>query len=520
MDHVYLTGPQGTTIDVGSWIDLSRGGPDYGARDLVQAQYAQNSLAEGGVFAYETEPIRRMLFPLTVPSGGVGGNSLDTIESLLHLCARPGGYVDIQPDGTPTANMTRFDVVGGRVNHDPYTVPVQRAARRFLSLGLDVQPYGYWPTWITLASVNTAGAVVAPTRFLISAASIIGDAPGLAQLVVQATAPPLASGPGGSYYLGYMAWSIAGHPSLQKSPISSASSSTLTFVSDAYASGIAGPTVAQLGFPIGTSPGFFGGLNGAFPVPNYNLIVAGPTYAVMRGRFRIYAWMKLTPTGAMPVQVSVDAYPDGIYHPLASANPIATVIPAVGSGASSALGSWGIQAGGAYTMYDLGEVVFPRTPEASGYENTVAALRFWAQYPSAAATAQLNIAAAWCLPLGGPAGIMPRGFGIPTDGAGVASITNRIDLDGGRRTAALKLRSGGVEDLKVDGGVEPVIRSALGEYRGVFPLVGASDTQLNMLVETRPYGMVNAGPLIHGTSAPKIAYSLSYRPRFRFLRGL
>lgn len=508
MDHVYLTGPQGTTIDVGSWIDLSRGGPDYGARDLVQAQYAQNALAEGGQFAYETEPIRRMLFPLTVPSGGVGGNSLDTIESLLHLCARPGGYIDIQPDGTPTANMTRFDVVGGRVNHDPYTVQVQRAGRRLLSLGLDVQPFGYWPTSIIVGSVATMNFPAGLT--LIAPASRIGDVPGLADIVLNPGNNVVASPYMPNAVQDMVAFSLNGLSGSFSPFLNGASFTILSAPASVLGDPAAPASQAQQMF-VGSQSLVDDGLWNGYAV--YQMAsVLEPAY---RGRFHAFAFLKLTPSQAQPRQITFDAVAAplggiGINTPaLASGGAAIASLPPGLASSVAGVGAFGAVPTSAFVICDVGEIILPPIAEASGLNNS-SLLRVWTKGTTnpGVATPILSLAGVYLLPLDGAAGIMPRGLVVPT-------------ISGPNSIGALRFRPDRAPMLTNNANVDAPYAPALLYYRGDnHPRIGASVTRLDVLVGHRRQNSVATSPLVYaGVNSMQLA-SVAMRPRFRFLRGL
>jgi hypothetical protein len=515
MDNLRLTSPAGSTIEIGSWLRADQA-VDYGAHDLITQQYNQNAFVDGGQFSYEFAGLRKMSFPLIVPSGGVAGRSLDTIESLLRLYVRPNAYLDIQPDGVPSSEAVRFDIVGGRVSHDPYSVQLQRVGRRYLRLDLDTQPFGYWPTWITLASQQ---ALPLPGRLALLGASVIGDIPGFARIVVRSQPTVLPSGPPGSYMTDFLAWSIGGRPSLaamihgngfQFSQIGNG-----TYVIDGWATAIGGPTVFNLMFPPAASWTAFG------PSPGYSALARiGPQASIAVGRHRVYVFANLGPSGAVPIQMTADAE-EANYQPLASANPIATVIPAAASGVGS-VSAWGNLASPAYTMYDMGEITWPRSANASGMvspnnnSGNNQSLRLMFKAASSAATMTLTIAGAFLLPLEGPNGVLGQGFmqGSPGDIA-QNQLFNIVQLQSDNRRVTrgddfLRLYNVGSDLAPYD---------ALFDYRGGYPYVGASDTWLNILSGARKLRYSATGPLIAG-SIDYADVSVQYRPRFNFLKGI
>jgi hypothetical protein len=195
VDSYLLQGPNGTVINLGSWIVADAGQLDFGARDLIKALYAENAAAEGGVLAFETANVRRMVFPVRLassaflPTGGLAG-----IESAVRLAARPGAVIDLMPEGVATGDAVRFDVLAGRYE-ESFDLRISRAGRRDGLVKLDVMPFGYLPTTILLASVASIGL---PGVLAIPNASIFGDVPGLARVVIQPSSP---TGFGGATWL-------------------------------------------------------------------------------------------------------------------------------------------------------------------------------------------------------------------------------------------------------------------------------------------------------------------------------
>jgi hypothetical protein len=113
-DNYYLTSPQGSQVNLGSWLDTERE-IDFGAKDVLKQEYAESPFVEGRRFAYEHAGGRRMSFPLLAASGGAG-LSLDALHAVLSRSARPGGRIDLRPDVVPSAEAVRFDVIGGQVS--------------------------------------------------------------------------------------------------------------------------------------------------------------------------------------------------------------------------------------------------------------------------------------------------------------------------------------------------------------------------------------------------------------------
>lgn len=515
MDNVWLTNA-GTTINIGSWIVIDPG-PDWGARDILQYVYAQNPLTPGGRYAYDFAPVRRMRFPLLVGSQTTVG-SLDKVEAMLRLLARPGATIDIKPDGVATAEMVRFDVVGGRVNHDPYSLPIQRIARRKLALELDTQPFGYWPTWIMLASVS---ALSLPAYVAINgAASVIGDAPAPVRLILRPSAPEIPSSALATVMtriVDGIAWSVGAGASVPTmipggSMINPGISAwKATYRADSYASGIGGPTVVDTFVPpaVGT---FFGGA--ALSAANLLYLFAKTPV----GRFRVYAWMQLGPSGALPVQVSAGAM-FTTSAPLPSANPIASVAPMLAStgffNANGAVSAYGNISPSVYSLYDLGEISLPADPAigsalatSSGFNSYVG---LWFKPASAAATQTLSVAGIYLHAVDGPNGIIPRGLGIPTI-TQAAGVGQGLMLDTTARAAALGANGAGMDFSSVRGNAWPF-------YRGQMPYVSGSTTFLSLLPFPRQSNASGAADPVIWDANPVTLLNLAYRPTFAFLRG-
>jgi len=424
--------------------------------------------------------------------------TVNIAEQLLTLFARPGAVIDLQPDGVPTAEMVRFDILGGRVNHDPYSVPLQRVGRRYLRLDLDTQPFGYWPTWVMLAS---AMAVVPPFTVPIARASIIGDAPAFARLAI---VPTTAASAAGLYAPDFVAWGIG--PASAPVWLSGASTSNLR----ALSANLSDPNASVIG-GIGTITRIVIPPAGATwaTVPQFTISVADP----VRGRFRAYGYFRAADAKMLQVAVDVRSQNNA---PMASAAPIATVFSASVAG---------VGASPAYSMFDLGEVALPHSP-AGSYAAAISGgtytttLRFWLQAPSiGGASWNCDFAGVALVPVGGVGGVLPYGLGYPSFlqvyGSGNIMM---LTLDAYRKAAGLQVVQGQVVAFD-----RPPAADAYGFYRGQLPMVGASDAAaLVVHAENRQTATAQASwmPATRGGPAPRISYSLEYRPAFQFLKGL
>lgn len=479
-DTFFLTSPQGSQYNLASYLRVDDG-PDFGD-SWAAAHYAENPAADGGELSFESRGVRMIKFPLQIPSGPSG---IAYMESALRLAAQPGGaYLDIQLTNVPDAETVRFDVFTGRLKPEHNVRHHQQAALRRSTLELDVKPLGYWPTQIILASVASVGL---PGQLAIDTAKLLGDVPGLGILRVTPTNGATTFADGGSWYPDLIGWSLSSPSTTFESFIPAAS-----LVGQVLGTG----TVASIGYaPGGKSNQQIDALEDGWRIGWTRAYTGG---ARVTGRFHAFAWARLTPSQALPWYMSADLSGFQTEHALASAAPVATLAPAVASGAP---GAYGAQPSRAFTLLDLGEVVAPPTPEVSDWT-----LRLWAAAPTTnvgVATPIVECAGAFLLPLGN-AGLMPRGLAWPTIANPVIRSGLRVDAPTG---FAILVTSG-----------DSVIDNAR-EYRGNLPRVGASTLALSLLGGGRKAASGATTPLVH--NAPLYApVSLTYRPRFAFVKGL
>jgi hypothetical protein len=417
---------------------------------------------------------------------------------MLRQMTRPGAYVDLKPDGVASSEVVRFDVLGGRVNHDPYMVRLQEIGRRYVTVELDTQPYGYWPTWINLAPSQF---ITSPGRISIKAASVIGDAPAYARLVVAPTTALIASGMASSYQVDFISWSLGGGPSLP-GMLSGASMQGAVFggyVTDTLASTLAGgATVTRFSIPP-ASAGFgisLNTVNGYWSLDN-----------TARGRHRLYLWAQLNL--AAGVQMSADVSGRSQAGPLASANPVATLVMTGSQGGATGL----------YSLYDLGEHQIPNPPEHGlAYPSYQANLRVFFARGSNAATALVYVAGAFLQPVDGPNGVIPYGLAQPSI-LGVGNGVNDLAIDSLARSVELKNTNFA---SRLDPDAIEFTQPGWPWHRGGLPYVGGTDTNLSIVSELRNSLTQLAtwaalpGRGRHTTSG----VTLQYRPRFSFLKGL
>lgn len=406
MDHLTLTNPAGSSINVGSF--RTEDDADYGSKDLLKAGFSENALTDGGLLALETVGVRHMVFPIRLASVGAYGG-LAGVQGLIRGMARPGATLDVQLENVPTADGVRFDVVAGRLE-ERWRLPLGRISRLEADLKLDVRPFGYLPTTIVLASAASVGL---PGALAIPNGSLLGDAPGLIEFYADATAATFY--PAGSWTFDLLAWSLGGGSG--GSPFWSGAS--LTGIAAASVAGVAQAPASQALHTF--HPGITGWARAAY------LNVGSAISARYTGRHRVFAYAKLTPSQALPFYVSLDAgYIDGVsLNALASSAPVATLPPAEASGAP---GAYGAQASPAFALLDLGEVTLPAAGPGLAHADY---LRLWVSPASSGgnvATPIVSFGGLFLLALDGPNGVMPRGIGYPSIG-NVASSA-RLALDG------------------------------------------------------------------------------------------
>lgn len=481
----YLLTLGGSTVDLGSYVRADPG-VDWGTRDLLKAVYAENPVAEGGRLAYETVGVRKLQFPLLLPSGGAG-LSLAGLESLLALLARPGAVLDVKPQGVATGGMVRFDVLTGRWEPDP-NVRHWEIGVRLGTLRLDTQPFAYLPTWITLASTASVGL---PGRFEIPNASLLGDIPGYGLLVVQPSNPPETTDITSTWDTDTLIWSVGARPSHM---------GFLTGASwtSAIPSGRHEGANAEIGVPaagatylrIYTSPTGVGWTQMAY----YD--IATTLEPAHRGRYRAYAYIGNDPRlSRTDLQFSLDAVnKQNASAAMASAQAIASLGGQVTATAYQP------------QLLDLGDITLPAV--ASGAAQ-ITRLRLWLNRPTYAdgSNSFLWFSGIHLLPIDGPNGVQTK-LQYPLVNL---SRTARFVIDGRERA----VYAADIQNEQI--ATSRPLADALPQYRGGFPMVGASTVAVDLLAAQR---LILTGATYTTRVAPLFAQAqLSYQPRFLFLKG-
>jgi hypothetical protein len=467
-DSYVLTSPQGSTYDLASWSDLSADGPDFGD-SWMSANYTSNPAADGGQLAYESVGVRTMRFPLVVASrivASLAGNpDLLEAEQLIRQAARPGALLDITVTGDANSQAIRFDVLTGRWKPD-YNVRHQAVGLRLGTLELDTQPFGYMPTEILLASVASVGL---PGKLDLDTSKLIGDVPGLANFQISMVNPPATNYPAGTWRTDFMAWSLGARPSFQ-----------------AFWSGA---SVQSQDIPLGSTVGdkFAPASQAMQFVPSQNLAawkqavlldISQDIEPAYRGRHHLFVWARLGPSQALPWYLSADVAAFA-KQALASAAPIATLAPDVASGSP---GAYGAQPSPAYTLLDLGMIALPA--HGSG-ATTTPRIRLWLSPATSnvgVASTTFTFGGLYLQPLDAGAGNVARGIVVPTIGATSGFEAPGVRVNAIRQQVTLDT-TGQKSDL-------------LANYRGGFPLVGASALRLDLLIGERPIGANATGPLV------------------------
>lgn len=470
-DFITLTPPGGgTAIEIGTYAIADR--VDFGTRGLLKAGFVEGPHTEGALAVEETV-VRKMSFPLILgASRSMPALGLFDQEALLRKAARPGAVVDVLPQGATTA--VRFDVLAGRFEFD-YNIHHNREGVRIGTLELETKPYGYWPTMILLASVASVALPGAVTW----AGSIIGDAPGLAKIVVQPTVASIY--PSGSWPADFLALAIshrASHQSLLR-PASFAFLAGASLLGEAFA-------------PASQAVRYAASQNQADWLQMTRYVIASALEPAYRGRFRAFGWFKLSPSQALPWRTSLDAVPEHLasFAALGSYAAVATIVPQVASGVP---GAFGPQPSPAYQLLDLGELTLP--PVGSGLGGGQA-LRVWAA-PGAAdvgvASPVITFGGLFLQPLDSDfAGMLPRGLAVPSISA---PSPGRLVLDS---EAGQAIVSGYGLNLAT---AQPWA-NAWQHYRGPLPQV-ASGVRLDILHGTRKTNVSVSAP-----SYPQLVGSL------------
>lgn len=492
-DRVDLTSPEDTVaIALGTWIHAEPG-PDYGTESLEQRLISQNLMRPGGVLALRSYGVRQMSFPLTIPSGPLGF-SLTQWESRLRRAAQNGAVLDVRPEGG--SYLMRFDIIDGRWEPD-YEVRVNRAGRRRGTLYLDTQPFGYFPTWITVASAAQADMPLRATWV-----ASLGDAPIMsARLTVIPTLIAMGSGPNGTWIPDLLTWGISGQAGAGIDspsglvrvlmPSAMTHSGVGSVGSQSFASQVSPNELTQIFGP--------GGNGGQFFELAFARAMGPPP-----GRYRAYVWAKLSPSTVVPGMLGMYVR-NFTWFGVPSQMNTATVMPANASGGSQ---PW-YGASPAYQFLDMGELTWVSQANTDDIRDDEIRLAF--RPGSWNGTTVIRVAGMYLHPISGANGILNYGLGYPT----VAS-SGAVQIDGQFRAWS---GSGGAAYIEQYNAAAHNVRrhAAAGGYLGGLPYIRPSDNTLSLNIEARRTGTNVATPAVRA-GIIKADYSLEYRPTFLFVR--
>jgi hypothetical protein len=449
-------------------------GPNF-ANDFEKQVFVEGPNTEG-YLSHEETTLRRMSFPLTlIASRSIPNLGLYDQEALLKRLSRPGAYLDLKPQGATTA--VRFDVVAGQWEPQ-YDIRHNREGISLGTLKLVTKPYGYWPTWITLASHGALSGRDALANGMSLATPIIGDVPGEGRIAINAS---VVAG----YPPDFIAWSLAARPSF----------TTVIKVASTTWGGLATymPTTNIYGFDGASGMQMNTWWNsGVWTLGGWHVIPAAmePAY---RGRFRVYAHARSSPAPE-DLGLLVDTS-NAIHAAMASSQPVANPINNYAP---------------AGQIIDLGEITLP--PTASGAAQAPL-IRIWVRH-GGAASQYIHWGGMFLLPLDGPHGVLPHGLQIH-DPIYQSLWCGGLELDAANRRA-------GVRELSDNLNGYTPLGNAYRTYRGGLPYVGASTNKLILLP-----GLNYQASLLTPSYAPGFdlnqqitAATIQYRPRFRFVKGL
>lgn len=436
-DSYILTGPGGSQLNLATWT-IYADGIDTGAREIRVPGIAENALAEGGAFGYERNPARRWTIPLRLASTGTYGG-LDGLAAHIQNQARPGALLTIIPDGYASDSRVCFDVLHGELGMRPYSPRMQTAHRREYDLQLVTEPFGWAPTWMIVASAASVGM---PGQLAL-AASMTGDAPGLAVVTITPTqaGPPTAPG---TWMVDSVAWSAGLGPSF--AALLGGGSWLSAIPSGAY--NARSESITGTVLTLYTSPTQTGWTTLAYwTIPS----ALEPAY---RGVHRAYGYLRrhtdIAPLGTVTAwKLALDVAP-GIAPSAAFASTAQKA--AFPAGPASAI---------VHSLVDLGQVSLPAV--ASGVQSEQR-LRLWGWGPGNVATDNnfTELAGIVLMPVS-PGGALRTGMVVPDFLVGSAGL---VKFDAARRTVEIGLAGAGASAAPLGQGI--------GNYRGGFPLLGPS----------------------------------------------
>jgi len=532
VDNFVLYNPDGATyINLGSFLRIADEPVDVGNANL-QTPFAFESPGVGGGVFGGGAGLRRMSLPLMLGSNAAWGG-LSNIESMVRYFARKGAWLDIQTFGVPSAEAIRFDIEFG-VWEPRYETRVGELARRRGDLKLITQPYGYWPTWILIASAPSAVATMAQNwSSLFVGGSWIGDGPKEMRISLgnKATQFALPSpGAGGTLDRTFL-WSLTTRPSWNIAftgtiPNRLEVATYLNPVMSGVNAGERGYFSDPTTMPYFNSTGVYCNVTGSWIIGQGattwgGLFVAHPSmygnigsHSLFYGKFRALALMRNKATNnsvALNIMGDTDVSFTGNWAPLATVtSPVATLAPWQSTCNNISANEI---VGGGWQVLDLGIHDFGGW--ASYYNNSVTGhpwFRIWGRPIVGSPVASLG--PSYRLEFGGLL-TLPIDDEFVNNGAVLGGVdqTGAFTIEAGTDTAWTANTSRWSETQGMQENLMPV-------YTGAFPVVdNPSVSALHMIWYQGWSGYLPTGPAVINQKSQR-QLSAWYRPRFAFVKGL
>lgn len=445
---------------------------ELGAAGVKTRTYAEGPGIIGGIQTSEQSGVRLWSFPLMLASNGTY-SGLQGLERAIRIAAQPGGWLEYRtalPGAIGASSpVMRVDLLGGELVPQ-WNERVHQVARGRAQLLLETAPIAYPASSPFL--LRTVASVQLPGTLTVDGASVLGEHGGYLRLTIR---PRVATTwPVGSWVpdaLGFVCWREQGNVGAEQGD-----HLLLGGNDGGFASGIGGTQMAN--------PMAIPGQNFLASVycqraylpswGQWRQVRVNPRsqangfrttdYGFSSGRNRLFGYFRLGPSQGMPWQLIADTAPYGAENiaPLASAQPVATLAPAVASGDP---GAWGAQASPAFTVLDFGEITLPALG-ASGFKGSLQTwIRFWAYTPSSVATSELDFGGLLLLPAD-KSSLIVRGVHAPTTTMG-SQYAGYWD---GRPQAQL---AWAVAPLASNLASIVPVADRVGELRGGFPMMPA-----------------------------------------------
>lgn len=478
-DFPVLTSADGSTsFNIGSVMLAD--GVDYGMAAMFTNMLGGNPLVDGGALGARFSGPRMFKFPIRAAT--VGNLTPAGVTRALRQMAQSGAWIDLMLSNAAggqiaTADAVRFDVIDGRVRETQDVKMWSGAGRREGVLEVDVQPYGYLPTWIILASVPS---IALPGRITIPGASIIGDVPGLAQINSFAYLPSQQLGAAGTYGYDNFLYAFGNKspafiPAASMSPIVVNQGFAASLVGDAAAPG---SQILRI-FMSPSANAFYPVQAGFLPFVRADM---NPTHA---GRYRLHAFARnVSPSSgvAIPLTAEVSQQYVGAPSSLASGGIVASVgqpLTLASDGAYMPMPT-------GFGFYPLGDIFVPTMIAAAQHS-----IKIWGVAPSVSfPTYVLDIAGVWMQSLDAAQGVIARDLQSNTSAGATYYNPYAFSIDAYQRDVTAHSNASAIGGLA---STQPPIymasqtmgRSLLDRYRGTFPVVSPSLIAMEVMMAAR-----------------------------------